>query len=386
MEALKLILRNVRRQPRRAVLTLLTFAVATFIFTVLAAIPSSIDMILKRTAENLRVYSYNANGRFLGLPARYCRTIEKIPGVVACAPMGYLRATYRNEREIIKSFALDPDNLAVMYPDYDLPPQALEEFSRNRIAAVAGKLLIRTHGWKTGDSIILRGDSNRLKIRFRLVGAIPSGNYPNFFVFRRDYLVEAEEAIGIPEEKHPPGLLATRIDSAADVPLVIHKIDETFHNSDFETATMTESEAIAGLMSTVGDIRGIVYTVFVVILLTVFLIAANSMSMMVRDRLSDVAVLRALGFGPGYVILLLLGECALIGSVGGISGTVLALWQFGGGMTLGGVMGDAGYLTITHGAAAAALAAAVLVSVLSGIVPVLGALRMTPADAFHRAI
>ena len=50
----------------------------------------------------------------------------------------------------------------------------------------------------------------------------------------------------------------TRVDSAGDVSAVIHQIDATFHNSDFETASMTESEAVSGLLSTVGDIRGIV--------------------------------------------------------------------------------------------------------------------------------
>jgi len=104
-------------------------------------------------------------------------------------------------------------------------------------------------------------------------------------MFRRDYLVEAEKAIGIPEEKHPAGFLVTRVDSANHVASVIHEIDRSFHNSDFETASMTESEAVSGLMSTVGDIRGIVSAVSAVIALTIFLIAANAMSMMVRERL-----------------------------------------------------------------------------------------------------
>src|SRR5271169_3494052 len=103
MQTIHLVLRYVIRQPRRAILTMLTFAVATFIFTVLAAIPTSIDMILKRTAETLRVYSYNADGRYLGVPARDCREIEKIPGVVACNPMVVLRSSYQKASEIVQT-------------------------------------------------------------------------------------------------------------------------------------------------------------------------------------------------------------------------------------------------------------------------------------------
>jgi putative ABC transport system permease protein len=386
MQTLHLVFRYVIRQPRRSILTMLTFAVATFIFTVLAAIPGSIDMILKKTSETLRVYSYNADGRYLGVPARDCRTVEKIPGVVACMPMVVLRANYQNASETVQAFALDADKVGLMYPDYDLSPQVLERFTSDRSAAVAGRLLMRKHGWKVGDVVTLRGDSNRLDIKFTMVGAIPADNYPNFFMFRRDYLVEAEKAIGIPEEKHPAGFLVTRVDSASHLSSVIHEIDSTFHNSDFETASMTESEAVSGLMSTVGDIRGIVSAVSAVIALTIFLIAANSMSMMIRERLRDVAVLRALGFNQPYIARLLLGECALIGTAGGALGCGLALWQFGSGTTLRAVLESAGYLTVTYGAALEALLAATVISILSAAIPVLGAMRVTPADAFRKTI
>jgi putative ABC transport system permease protein len=386
MQTLHLVFRYAIRQPRRAILTMLTFAVATFIFTVLAAIPGSIDMILKKTSETLRVYSYDADGRYLGVPARDCRTVEEIPGVVACMPMVVLRATYQNASETVQAFALDPDKVAVTYPDYNLAPEVLEQFSNERTAAVAGRLLMRKHGWKTGDVVTLRGDSNRLDIKFKMVGEIPADNYPNFFMFRRDYLVEAEKAIGIPEEKHPAGFLVTRVDSAAHVASVIHQIDGGFHNSDFETASMTESEAVSGLMSTVGDIREIVSAVSAVIALTIFLIAANGMSMMVRERLRDVAVLRALGFRQQYIARVLLGECALVGTVGGALGCALALWQFGSGTTLRAVLESAGYLTVTYTAALEALIAAIAISILSAAIPVLGAMRVTPADAFRKTI
>ncbi len=182
------------------------------------------------------------------------------------------RATYQNASEVVQAFALDADKVALMYPDYNLPPEVLEQFSNNRDAAVAGRLLMRKHGWTVGDVVTVRGDSTRLDIKFQMVGEIPADNYPNFFMFRRDYLVEAEKAIGIPEEKHPAGFLVTRVDTASHIPSVIHEIDAAFHNSDFETATMTESEAVSGLMSTVGDIRDIVSAVSAVIALTIFLI------------------------------------------------------------------------------------------------------------------
>ena len=139
-------------------------------------------------------------------------------------------------------------------------------------------------------------------------------------------------------------------------------------------------------MSTVGDIRSIVDAVSAVIALTIFLIAVNPVSLMVRERLRDVAVLRALGFNQQYVAPLLLGECALVGTTGGAIGCALTLWQFGSGTTLHAVLESAGHLTVTYGAALEALVAAILISLLSAAIPVLGAMRVTRADAFRKTI
>jgi putative ABC transport system permease protein len=365
---------------------MVTFAVAAFIFNVLVAIPSSMDMILRRTSESLRLYSYNADGRYLGLPARYCRTIDALPHVVASTSLTNMRASYQNQHEVIQAFAVDADKAGLLYPDYGFERPVLDQFMRERTAALVGQNLMRNHKWRIGDTVTLRADSNRLDIRFKLLGELPARNYPNFFMFHRDYLVEAEKARGISEDERPASLLVTRVDRIDNVPRVIREIDDTFHNSDFETATMTESEAVAGLLSTVGDLREIVYTLFAVILVVVFLIAANSMSMSVRDRIRDVAILRTLGFGAGYLATMLLGECVVMAGVGGIVGSGLAMWLFGGTSTLGAVLSYAGYLSMNSGAALIATLAAVGVALLSALAPVINALRESPIEALGRAI
>ena len=386
MNLLKLVVRNLARQARRTILTMFTFVVAAFVFTVLVAIPSSMDMILRKTSETLRLYSYNADGRYLGLPARYCKDIEGLPHVVACMSMTNMRSTYRNQHEIIQAFAVDADRAGTLYPDYGFQRPVLEQFMREKTAALVGQDLMHNHGWRVGDTVILRADSNRLDIRFKLVGELPSRNYPNFFMFHRDYLVDAEKALGISSGERPASLLVTRVDRIDNVSIVIREIDRTFHNSDFETATMTESEAVTGLLSTIGSIRAIVYGLFTVILITVFLIAANSMSMSVRDRVRDVAVLRTLGFKASYLATMLLGECGIVGGAGGIVGSGLAMWLFGGASALGALLSYAGYLTMTAGAALTATLAALGVALLSACAPVASALRESPLDGLRRAI
>src|SRR5260370_19219999 len=110
------------------------------------------------------------------------------------------------------------------------------------------------------------------------------------------------------------------------------------------------------------------------------------MGMTIRERLGEVAVIRGLGFSPQKVALVLFGECALIGVLGGLLGAGVALWLFGSGMTLGAVLGGVGYLWVSPWVATEALGVAVGLCLLSGLLPILGALRIAPALAFREGV
>src|SRR6202040_435821 len=150
-----------------------------------------------------------------------------------------------------------------------------------------------------------------------IVGKMASKRYPNTFLIRRDYMMAARKAHGLPDEDIAWNIIV-RATSADTMATLAKEIDEHFANSDAETRTMTESDALASGLSAIGNIRAIVFALCAVVVLTVLLIAANSTAMMVRERISEVAVMRSLGFSRGAVSILLFGECALIGAIGGL--------------------------------------------------------------------
>jgi putative ABC transport system permease protein len=380
----KLIERNMRRNLRRTVLTALTIALATFIYVVLVSVPGSMDRIVKDASSTLRLIVVNKSLPFYGLPARYCDEVRQMPGAAACVAITGWPATYRDVSNSILAVA-EGLEIADVFPDYDLNGDARRAFQRERRGAFAGRVLMRKYGWEPGQQITLQGTgADHLKLTFVLLGEMPSRRYPNVFAFRRDYLEEARREAGYPN----PGLawdLVVRVDSAEHVSSLIRAIDGHFHNSDFETRTLTESDALAGGLSLLGNIRAIVLSLCAVVILTVMLIAANSTAMMVRERLSEVAVMRTLGFGRGAIAALLFGECGAIGLVGGALGAGAALWIFGGGVTLG-PLGGMAALWVTSAGAGEALGVAVAVSLVSGLVPVLTALRVPPAAAFARVV
>ena len=382
---IKLVERNMRRNLRRTILTILTIALATFIYTVLVSVPASMDRVVKDASGTLRFIINNKTAPWEDLPARYCDDINKMPGVAACVAITGWPATWRNVSDPVFAVGAGPE-IGDVFPDYALTGQERLETSKEKRGAIVGDVLMRKYGWKKGDTITLRSaDADHMEMTFIIIGQISSKHYPNTFLMRRDYMMAARKAHGLPDEDIAWNIIV-RATSNDTMATLAKEIDEHFANSDAETRTMTESDALSSGLSAIGNIRAIVFALCLVVLLTVLLIAANSTVMMVREQISDVAVMRALGFSRSAVAFLLFGECAAIGLLGGIIGALPALWLFSGGITLGAALGGNGALWVTPAQTLNALIAALSVSTVSGIVPILEAVRISPALAFRKVV
>jgi putative ABC transport system permease protein len=380
-----LIVRYMRRNLRRTMLTAITMALATFIFTVLVSVPASMDRLIRDASTTLRLVVSNRSAPWYDLPARYCDEIREMPGSVACAAITGWNATYHDPRDVILTFAATP-GLSEVYPDYDLSKQTLHAFLKDRRAASVGLVLMQKHHWKIGQQIMLHSaDARRMDIEFVIVGEIPSKHYPNAFVFRRDYFNEVLKARGYGDSDIAWNLIV-RARSASAVGPLSKEIDDYFKNSDYETRTMTESDALASGLSAVGDIRAIVFSLCAIVIFTVMLVAANATAMTVRERTTDVAVMRVLGFSPMQLAQLLFGECTLIGLLGGVVGAGVAWWMFAGGITLGPVLNGSGALWVGWYEALMAAGMGVCVAILSGVVPIIAILRTSPALALREVV
>jgi putative ABC transport system permease protein len=383
---LTIAIRNLRRQLRRTILTGLTFAIAVFLCTVLIAVPWSMDRIADNASKGLRlVVTERNNGR---LPARYCDQIRKLPHVMGCAPEILWGAIYRDPRDLIVTYGINSDITSVTgSSDYQVPADKVKLLQTDRRSALVGYALMRDHGWKIGEPITLRNPTDpKLALTFIPIVEYPTEYLSRVFFFDRRMLDDAVKNLYGADIQDQASFIMVRVDRAENMGLVAKEVDENFHNSDAETETTTESDSVANVVSAIGNIRAIIYSLCIVVLLTVLLIAANSMAMMVRDRISEVAVMRALGFTRTHVAILLFTEAALIGLGGAIAGAGLALWLFAHGIKLGAITGLLGYLEVRPETAAAAIVAAVMVTVASALGPVIRAMRVVPAMAFREIV
>lgn len=379
-------IRNMRRQPRRTILTALSFAVAVFIYTVLVAVPSSMDHIADNASKGLRLIVTERNNN--RLPARYCGEIKKMPHVLGCAPEILWGAVYRDPRDIITLYGITADIASVTSSsDYQIPPDKMKEFNSDRRNAIVGTVLMHDHGWKLGQPIALRNPSDaRLSLTFIPVIEMPTEYLSRVFYFDRRLLDDAVKNLYGVDVQDRASFLVVRVDSAENMAMVADHIDENFRNSDAETETDTESNSVANVVTSLGNVRAIIYSLCVVVLITVLLVAGNSMAMMVRDRTGEVGVMRALGFTPPHVAILLIAEAAAIGLLGSAIGAATALWYFGRGVSLGALTGMLGYMEVRPDTAIGAVGVAVLISVLSAMVPIRGALRVPPSTAFRKVV
>ncbi len=206
------------------------------------------------------------------------------------------------------------------------------------------------------------------------------------FLFDRRMLDDAVKNLYGANIQDRASFIMVRVDREENMGLVADEIDENFHNSDAETETTTESDSVANVVSAIGNIRAIIYSLCMVVLLTVLLIAANSMAMMVRDRISEVAVMRVLGFTRTHI-----ADPAVH------RGGADRPWRIDrrcGARALDfcarhqarRITGMLGYIEVRPETAAAAVASAVLVSIASALGPVIRAMRVVPAMAFREIV
>lgn len=383
---LHLALRNMRRQLRRTILTALTFAVAVFLYTVLVAVPVSMDRIAADAAKGLRLITIAHNS--YKLPAKYCNEIKKMPHVIACAPEIQFDTVYRDPHDYISAVGVTEDIFTVQTDnDFRVSPETRRMMASDRRFCSVGSVLMREEGWKLGQQIVLRDpDNDKLKLTLIPMLVLPSLLTSRILAFDRRVLDDAVKNAFGADITDRASFLSVKVDRAENMNQVIGEIDETFHNSEAETETTPESDALASVVTGIGDIKTIMYSLCIVVLLTVLLIAANSMAMMVRDRLTEVAVMRALGFGRVHVVTLLLAEAGMIGLAGAGVGAGAALWAFHRGISLGTLTGGMGYMAVAPDTAALAVAIALGVSIVSAALPVTQAAHIPPAIAFRKVV
>src|SRR5215469_3714621 len=315
---LPLVLRNVTRNLRRAILTILSIAVSIFIFAGLTSLPSLVNQILRERVNSQRLVVYNKGGYFYTLPSAYARRIESTKHVERVIGESIFLATYRNPNDQVPALAADPEHFAEVFNDWGIGADAASGFVNERTGALVGRTLMSRFRWKVGDLVMLHGLNAPIDIQLKVVGELNAAAAGFVIVFRHDYF---DEALG---HRGTVDIFWVKVDRLQNIPQVIRDIDETFVNAAFETKTESE---LAASENRVGQMRLLIdgaKFLALIVVLTIGLVAFNAAAMSARERRREMAVMRSLGFTRAVVVAMATVEGLILGLAGGGLGCTAA--------------------------------------------------------------
>jgi putative ABC transport system permease protein len=392
MSFFRLVLTNLLRNKKRTFLTMLSVTTALFLFCSLGGVLDTLDEAIKVGSET-RMVTRHAISIVFFLPIAYRQRIEAVRGVKSVAVQSWFGG--RDPKEpggFFAQFAVDDPFLAMYAKDMQIteasPAPAgsvpagidprLAAYRNERTACIVGEKLMQKKGWKLGQTITLAGTifTGDWPFTIRAVyRAMRRGFGDETMFFHKDYLTERGgfdiAGIYVLEIAHP--------DEAGDV---AKAVDALFENSSAPTRTEPERAFAAGFVSMYGNIPFALRVVGLAVVFTILLIAANTMMMAFRERITEIGVLKTLGFEDGTVFGVVLAEAAVITLGGGVIGSLLAKLAIeASGFNAGGLLPP---MSVHWSTVAAGIGIALVIGAVSGLLPAWQASRLKVVDALRR--
>jgi putative ABC transport system permease protein len=382
MKFLPLLWSSLWRKKIRTIFTLLSIFVAFLLFGLLMTIRTAFSFGVEIAGLDRLVLIHKVS-LIMPLPISYLERLRATEGVTLATHNTWFGGVYQDPSNFFAQIAVDPQSFMSLYPEFKLPPEQFKAWLSDRQGVVVGVDLAKRFNWKMGDRIPIQGTIWQPKKgqvwEFNIVGMYDGdpGVDKTQFLFRYDYLDENRiRGAGL------VGWYIVRIADASQAQQMGARFDQMFANSSAETKTTTEKGFVEGFAKQVGDIGSIMIAILVAVLFTMMLVAANTMAQSVRERTSEVGVLKTLGFSNASILMLVLGEAVLIAVIGGGLGLLVA-WAFvKQGDPTGGMLPI--FILPSRDVAIGAVLIVVL-GIAAGVVPALSAMQLKITDALRKA-
>jgi putative ABC transport system permease protein len=383
MKYLPLIFRNLLRNRRRTILSVLSIGISMFIFSALMSLPSVVRQLLRDRVSNLRLDCANKAG-FGGfdytLPLSYGQTIRAMPHVDAVSGALYAIGNYRDPGLIIPILGVDPEQMAVIYPDWGITPGDAALLEHSRSAALVTAAMMKRYKWNLGDMVTFSATNLPTDIEVTIAGGLDAPNAPPNMV-----MVPFERLNQAMGDRGNAVLFFIRIDRSESANAVIHEIDDRFANSAYETSTQTELGMAQVRLQQFRLLLVGVQFIAVIIAVVIGLVAANTAAMSVRERRHELGVMRSIGFTRRMLVGSIASEGLLTGLAAGALGSAIAwlvLWILGSDLLFGGRL----IIHLTSTVAVGSVALAAGIGLISAVIPALNATRRDIATALRATV
>ena len=372
------IAKNALRNKRRAMLSILSVAVSLFLLVALQVVLREITLPPEDVGAALRVAVRNKISLANPLPARQLAIIERVPGIDAVSPFTWFGGKYKNEENMtFAQFAMDAKKLRHIFGEAKMSEAEYRDFEETKDSCILGKLTANKYKLKVGDRITLDSTIYPCALSFKIAGIYSGTIDDRNMLFHQEYLDEGCGTEG------SVGMWWLKVKSIEDMPKVIETINRSFANSSAEVRAETERAFQLSFISMIGNVKVFVASISSVVVFTLVLVAASTMSMAVRERLRELAILKAVGFRRRELFGLILAESfglAMAGALLGIGGAY-ALFTFGSVPKM--TNGIFVVLEVTPKIIALAGLVAATLGIIASIAPSISVARMSVVDGLR---
>ena len=323
------IAKNALRNKRRAGLCVMSVAVSLFLLVMLQVALREMTVPPEDVGAALRVIVRNKISLANLLPARQRQVLEKVPGVEAVTPFTFFGGMFREEKFMtFAQFALDPATMPALVAEMKTPASQHEAWVKNVRGCIVGKITAEKYGMKLGDRLQFTGTIWPCDLELTVMGFYEGTIDDRNVFFHHKYLDEASGSLG------QVGTWWVKVRSIDEMPAVVDAINRAFENTSAEVRAETERAFQMSMVSMWGNIKILIGSISTVVVFTLVLVSASTMSMAIRERFRELAVLKALGFNRWELFGFILAESfglALVGATLGVGG---AWWLFNHGMDI----------------------------------------------------
>ncbi len=382
MRFLPLVLKNLLRKKTRSGLTVGSILLPFFVICLLGTFVAMLDADPSQGRGMYRIAVRHKVSFTNFLTASQLEKIRQLPGVKAAMPFNWFGGRYVDFSafHVFQRFGVDKSVFFDIFDATGIVQGSEEAWRGDRSGLLAGELLMKKYGWKLGQKIVLVGDIWPGTYTFTIRAVYRGTNEASVF-FDQKVIEEA-----VPRAAGYYTMIWLKAVDAAATRDLIPRINALFENSPNPVRAETEKEFQNNYVALLGNVKLFMRSLSAVIAAVVLLIAANTMAMAARERITELAVLRAIGFPKGTIFGLLLSESALLAFFGASLGLALYLALFPklrAFVLYSPLAGVAAALRIYPDVLADAFLVTVLVGILAGLVPAIRSVRRPIADGLR---
>ncbi len=323
--------RSLFRNPLRTVLTAAAIALPMAIFVLSTAVVAGLERCLDNAAKQLRLVVAHRSSLANPLPSGYRAKIESLDPtktrLISVCGVRYIGGRVEPDLRPLPTLAADADNFVATFPEYQLSPEETNAWNRDRQAIVVGPGSGLLFGWKAGDRVTIQPSVPPfMPMHLHVVCRAKHSRDPITNWCRRDYFDAELAAYG--DLGSFVNFFFVKCATEADVAYFRGAIDDLFASSLDPTRTLDDRSFINEFLTQQLDLPRNLSLLGVLAVFVALMAAANTLKMNFRERIPELATLKALGFSGGVLWRLTQLESVLISLAGGTVGALVPYIAF----------------------------------------------------------